>query len=124
MCSFPHVTVWIILKHINLIISKANEPYRVAVVGASDNTSLMDVQLKLSATGLFGTVTTFDVATTTPLLSDLSSFDSVLVFSDRCFANSTALGDTLAEYVDAGGGLVIAMQAFSLDPCLGTAMKI
>ena len=66
-----------------------------------------DVQSKLQGTGLFSSVTTWDGSATTPSLADLSAYDAVMVSSDSAgFADVTALGDALADYVDAGGRVV------------------
>jgi hypothetical protein len=47
-----------------------------------------------------------------PTLSQLLQYRSVLVYSDVGFSGNTALGNVLADYVDAGGGVVLATFAF------------
>ena len=66
---------------------------------------------KLMGTGLFAEVPIVDVASTTPRLSELRMFDSVIVWSNVQFADPTLLGNRLADYVDAGGGVVMAVFA-------------
>jgi hypothetical protein len=67
-----------------------------------------DVQTKLLATGFFSTVDVFDISRITPTLDDLLNYASVLVYTDGPgFANRTLFGDVLADYVDAGGGVVL-----------------
>jgi len=69
-----------------------------------------DVQAKLVNTGLFTAVDVYDIATVTPSLAQLQQYNSVLVYSDsRGYQNSTLLGNNLADYVDGGGGVVVAV---------------
>jgi hypothetical protein len=95
-------------------------PIKVAIVGAPADTSWnADVQAKLSATGFFSNVDIFDAASMTPTLAQLLAYRSVLVFNDTSFADSTALGNNLADYVDAGGGVVTAVFANASIPLGG-----
>jgi hypothetical protein len=71
-----------------------------------------DVVAKLSALGVFDSLTSIDVGLSTPVLDVLLDFDAVLVYSDAAFADPVALGDVLADYVDAGGRVVLAVFAF------------
>ena len=48
----------------------------------------------------------------TPGLGDLAWYNSVILASNAPFHNPTALGDVLADYVDAGGGLVLTLASF------------
>jgi hypothetical protein len=83
----------------------------VAICGAPSGgpTWNDDVQAKLMATGQFGTVDIIDVHTITPTLAQLQAYDAVLVYSDNTYADSNALGNVMADYVDSGGGVVCAM---------------
>ena len=45
----------------------------------------------------------------TPSVSALNKFDSVLVWSNLAFADANSFGDNLADYVNDGGGVVIAV---------------
>ena len=77
--------------------------------GAAWNT---DIQSKLMATGLFSAVDVFDLSSPTqPSLAQLQAYHSVLVYSGSLLPNSLALGNTLADYVDGGGGVVLAAFA-------------
>lgn len=84
----------------------------VAVLHAVDVPYAQDVVFKLEQSGLFDSVTGVDVAYQTPELADLESYDSVLVFSDFGFQDGELLGDLLADYVDAGGRVVMASLAY------------
>jgi hypothetical protein len=68
----------------------------------------LDVRPQLLATGLIPEAVIFDVAEGTPTLADLEPFAAVLLVTwhGRDFHNAWALGDVLADYVDAGGGVV------------------
>lgn len=84
----------------------------VLVVHAELNAPwVADVQSKIASSGLFTTVDAFSANSVTPTLAQLLPYDAVLLFSDAGFANTTTLGNNLADYVDAGGGVVNA--AFS-----------
>nr|WP_297525749.1 PEP-CTERM sorting domain-containing protein [uncultured Roseateles sp.] len=73
---------------------------------------LADVQSKIAATGVVsGVVDVFNVATGTPTLAMLTAYDAVLVYDESAlvpFASAVQLGNVLADYVDAGGGVVEA----------------
>jgi hypothetical protein len=66
-----------------------------------------------AAAGLFTAddIDTMDVRSITPTLDQLREYGAVMVWSNYCFANATALGDVLANYVDEGGGVVTASFA-------------
>ena len=81
----------------------------VAVYGAPGNSSWNnDVVSKLQSTGQFDSVTGVLVSSMTPSLSDMLNYDAILVYSDTSFNNGTTLGDRLADYMDAGGGVVVS----------------
>ncbi len=88
-------------------------PCKVGIYGAPNEISwLTDIQSKLNSTGLFTQVDIHNVRTYTPTLAELQQYSAVLVFSDYAFYNSTELGNVLANYADAGGGVVVAIFAF------------
>ncbi len=82
----------------------------VAVCGAETTTSNgTDIQTKLLGTGQFNSVSIIDLTVVTPTLAELQAFDAVQVHSDSSYLDSAALGDVMADYVDAGGGVVCMM---------------
>ncbi|MBL8858299.1 MAG: hypothetical protein JNL28_07350 [Planctomycetes bacterium] len=86
----------------------------VAIVAAAGSAaSFSDAQTKIMASGFFGQVDIIDASTTTPSLAQLQAYTAVIVWSNVNFQNSTLLGDTLADYVDAGGGVVMTVYAVS-----------
>ena len=49
----------------------------------------------------------------TPTLAQLEQYNAVLVYSDAAFNDSVGMGNVLADYVDAGGGVVVATFDFT-----------
>ncbi len=72
-----------------------------------------DVVNQLTSTGQFSSVSYFNASAGTPSAANLASFSSVLVYSDAGFADATTLGNNLDAYLQAGGGVVVAMFAVS-----------
>lgn len=88
---------------------------RVAIVAAAA-TSLTDPrftdpQAKIAATGLFSAVDVISVTSPnpTPTLAELLQYDAIIVWSNNAFTDRVAMGNVLADYVDAGGGVVLAV---------------
>jgi hypothetical protein len=67
-----------------------------------------DVYNKVIADPRISSITMIDAGIVTPDFGELLAFDSVMCWSLFDFANDTAIGDALAAYVDAGGGVVLA----------------
>jgi len=78
----------------------------VLLVHAMQTSYADDVVAGLTATGRFGAVTAFDATNATPVASDLDGIDVVIATADRDFDDGAALGDLLADFVDAGGTVV------------------
>lgn len=95
---------------------------RVAIVAAATNTAdpqnnprFTDARDMLVADGRFSQV---DIINTTPFagggtptLSTLMQYDAVLHWTNDSNADSVSLGNVMADYVDAGGGVVVAVFA-------------
>ncbi|MBW7998443.1 MAG: ThuA domain-containing protein [Candidatus Glassbacteria bacterium] len=79
----------------------------VLLLGQDDLSGFAFVQGYLTPFG-FPVVDTYDNTIATPTLADLSAYQAVMVWTDGSPASVTALGDLLADYVDAGGGVVVA----------------
>ncbi len=85
----------------------------VAVIYSTSTQSWYDdVQAKLMATCQCGTVDLVDAGSATPTLASLQAYDSLLVSCQLDFADEVALGNNLADYVDAGGGVVLSEFSF------------
>ncbi len=93
----------------------------VAVLGGPLTASWnSDVQAKLLATGFFSTVDIINISTTTPTLAQLKNYSAVLVYSDEPgYADATTFGNNLADYVDGGGGVVLAVFAIGANVMSG-----
>lgn len=84
-----------------------------------------DVKSKLDGTGYFSQTDVINVRESTPTLAQMQQYDAVIVYSDGCFQNSTVLGNNLADYVDSGGGVVVATFAFyDSDTCLAASGRL
>jgi PEP-CTERM motif len=80
-------------------------------------TPLQDTRASIAATGrVAGPIDTFDAGAGTPSLSLLQSYDAVLLGWMWEIFDTTALGNVLADYVDAGGGLVETWYLGHLGP--------
>lgn len=92
----------------------------VAICAAADLSSgacqYTDVQAQLQATGRFTTVGVINVTSMgsgTPTLAELQAYDALICWTNATPADNHAWGDVLADYVDAGGGVVVAVFANS-----------
>lgn len=92
---------------------------RVALCGAagsSGSCQWTSVQSALLATNRFATVDIIDVTAAgggTPTLQQLLAYDALLCWTNTTPADTNAWGTVLADYVDAGGGVVVAVFANS-----------
>lgn len=96
---------------------------RVAIVAASSNTAnaqneprFTDPRDKILATGLFSEVAIINATgigdgVGTPPLETLLEYDAVITWSNASYDDAVSMGDVLADYVDAGGGVVVAVFA-------------
>ena len=109
-----HRRLFLLLFVLALLTPGAASAIDVAVYGAPNSAGWNnDVVSKLQATGQFSTVTGVLVNSTTPSLASMQQYDAVLVYSDGVgFQNPTQMGNNLADYVDAGGGVVIGVFSF------------
>lgn len=87
----------------------------LVIYGANSMSYSTDVRTKIAAAAPeLGPVTIYNAGVngtaSLPTLNDLLSFKAVLVFTDNGgFASASAVGNLLADYVDAGGGVVDAV---------------
>jgi hypothetical protein len=105
------LAVLMVLSFANIRTSSAltNGSIKVALLGSESMASYVtDVQTYLSSFSDLIVIDMVDVRTSTPSLATLLNYDTVLVWSDSTFFNPVALGDVLADYVDLGGGVVLA----------------
>ncbi len=79
-----------------------------------------DVADKIKGTGKFpGNIDLFNTATGTPTPEQLAEYAVVMTFTDARSQNADLLGDRLADFVDAGGGVVQAVFSWHTAIPLG-----
>jgi len=91
------------------------KPY-VACVGAAEATFVADPVAKLMASRRFSGVAAIDARLSTPTAATLKPFNALLTWSDYPYQNPTALGNNLADFADAGAGVVVSIFANVHDP--------
>jgi hypothetical protein len=99
-----------------LATSSVSAQLKVALCAAeSSNThcTFVDAQARLMATNLFSQVDIINVLTAIPTLQQLLQYNAVMCWTNSTPANNNAWGDVLADYVDAGGGVVVTVFANS-----------
>jgi len=85
--------------------------YRFAAIHA-DFTSpdyVGDVTSKVGPLLTDGSLDTISAQYSTPTAPQLAQYDAVIVWSNYAFADPVALGNLLADYVDSGKGVVVAV---------------
>lgn len=88
---------------------------RFAVLAAESNNAWnQDVVAKIVGAGPIAEVNLIRIISGDPVptLSQLRQYRAVLVYSELNFNDGVALGNVLADYVDQGGGVVLATFAF------------
>jgi hypothetical protein len=85
------------------------------ILVADTATATEPIRASLLGTGLVTNVAIHPFSTTlpTPTLAELLAYDAVITWSNSSYADGAAMGDVLADYVDAGGGVVVAVYAVS-----------
>lgn len=96
-----------------LVVAAPSLATDVLIVPADSSTNAADLQAKLVATGRFGVVDVLLATTNTPTLQDLLNYDAVITWSNLTYQSNVNMGNVLADYVDAGGGVVVTVFAVS-----------
>lgn len=109
----PHIILATVaaISCLSVLPATAAASIDVALVSAENVGWPDDVRAKLEATGFFSTVDMIEAGAATPTLAKLQLYASVLVWSNAGFQDAELLGDRLADYVDGGGGVVLATFA-------------
>jgi hypothetical protein len=95
------------------LAASAHAAPKVLICAADANGGGADIQTKLKNSAAFAAVDLVDCAKMTPTLQSLKMYEGVFTFSDTTYLDRAALGTNLADYVDAGGGVVIAQFGLS-----------
>ena len=99
---------------LSIIASHANAAIDTLILHSSSSAAPPETQL--FDTGLFSSVDSrHEPSLGLPTLAELLNYDSVLAFSNSPPTDSVGFGNLLADYVDAGGHVVLSTYAFS-DP--------
>ncbi len=94
-------------------VSLATGELRVLLVAAAD---VYQIQSMLLAYPDFAAVDVYNARIGTPGLDALMDYDGVVLISNEYFADPTAMGNVLADYVDAGGAVVQTVPTFYGGP--------
>ncbi len=99
-------------------------PYKVYVLGAPSTWVYnFDIEQTLLAEGRLTDIQSFEISAATPEDIDFTQADAVFVWSELPFAAPDTLGDELADFVDAGGGVVLAGNVFTTGTGIGGRFK-
>jgi hypothetical protein len=99
---------------INLVVQS---PYpgapRIAILSAAPTTDNADIKKKLIGTILFSGVDVLSVTTSDPVptLAQLLQYDALLVYDFQALNDPVAIGNLLADFEDAGHGVVLGLYA-------------
>ena len=86
-------------------LTGANPP-KVAVMAIGSAGGITDLQAKLEATELFASIGTANFApATVPSVATMKNYDAIVTWTNTSVP--AAYGDNLAEYLEAGGGVVL-----------------
>ncbi len=86
---------------------------QIRVLWIFSDYSAPDTTLGVRLQALGDSVDYFDGQTGTPTLQQLSGYDAVGAHSNYTYQSPSGLGDVLADYVDAGGGVVLANFSYT-----------
>ncbi|MBU4071217.1 MAG: right-handed parallel beta-helix repeat-containing protein [Candidatus Thermoplasmatota archaeon] len=76
------------------------------LIAFADDGNAEPLKSQLIAMGGLGTVDSMDVRFYTPTLGELLAYDVVITWTDNTYQDKNAMGDVLADYLDAGGKVI------------------
>jgi len=97
-----------------LSLKGISQTKNVLIIHTEPNEYISDVnnlKTKLFNTNKFNSVDIFDAQNGTPTLTNLLNYDAVLVTSNFSYADPVGLGNVIADYIDAGGGVVNSLYS-------------
>jgi hypothetical protein len=108
-----------VLLSLVLTASSLAQGLDVAIVAAATASStdcrFTDPQALLLATGFFNSVDIINITAAPPTLAALAPYDAILTWSNSTYSDPVATGNVFADYVDAGGGVVVCMFALAAN---------
>lgn len=96
----------LVLAAFALLFAPVANAEEILLVDPSGGTDAYDLQQALLALGSFDAVDVWNSGLSNPTLAHLARYEGVLLLSNNWHADSVPLGETIADYVDAGGTLV------------------
>ncbi|UCG51055.1 MAG: S8 family serine peptidase [Candidatus Latescibacterota bacterium] len=96
---------------------------QVSVLIIESNVDLDAIQIALLAYPQIAVVDIFDGQQLVPSLETLLEYDCVIVCINTPMGSPAAMGDVLADYVDAGGAVVVTEGAFTTHPPFDFALQ-
>jgi hypothetical protein len=95
-------------------VAQAQEAPDVLILGAPSTWVYnYDVETVLGMDGRLGNIRAYEISGATPAPADLVGYDVVFVYGDQPFEDPAGLGNLLADFVDEGGGLIVAGHSFT-----------
>jgi len=85
----------------------------VLILGADDSTYVIDVRDKILRSDFIRSADIFDVRSGTPTLKQLEKYDSIITWSNYCYSDPVGIGNVLANYLENGGGVVVAVFSYN-----------
>ncbi|MFV2015121.1 MAG: hypothetical protein ACC656_06825, partial [Candidatus Heimdallarchaeota archaeon] len=70
-------------------------------------------QIENNFTSFGFTTSTLDMQSYTPTIAELTPYDVIFAWTDFSISDSIGVGNVLADYIDAGGSLIISSGLFS-----------
>ena len=95
-------------------------PHNVLIAFSDVSVQPATLQADIAAEPGVLSVDTFDAGNSTPTLPELLPYRTVVAFSNSAYADSTAMGDVLADYQDANG-IVVGLSFNWYGPPFGLA---
>jgi hypothetical protein len=91
------------LVAIALLAAPAAHAEEVLLIDPSGGIDSFDLQQALLALGTFDAVDVWNSGLSNPTLAHIARYEGVLVLANSWHVDSVGLGETIADYVDAGG---------------------
>jgi hypothetical protein len=94
----------------------APRPIKVLLLSSESEASVKDMIIDAFSMALFPTGTVIDywlLQNSVPTVDEMNAYDAILCWTVNTLSTRVTIGDRLADYVDNGGGLVLAQGALS-----------
>jgi len=110
--SFAAKWLGVLVTFFGVALASSSQAQSSYLLAGADQGGIGNVQnFVQNSNVLNGTVTVFDAFSGTPTLTQLNTYDCVVVWSNNTFADPVTMGNNLADYVDGGGHVVLCAFA-------------